>query len=73
MITKDQLRELDSYIHEIDMWELVKSYNNVLTDINKSRIANKHLGQTPESVLIEYLHLKITEMRDDYHKSRLGI
>ena len=73
MITKDQLRELDSYIHEIDMWELVKSYNNVLTDIRKSRIANKHLGQTPESVLIEYLYLKNTEMRDDYHKSKLGI
>jgi len=73
MITKDQLRELDSYIHEIDMWELVKSYNNVLTDISKSRIASKHLGQTPESVLIEYLHLKSIEMRDDYHKSRLGI
>lgn len=73
MITKDQLRELDSYIHEIDMWELVKSYNNVLTDISKSRIANKYLGQTPESVLIEYLYLKNTEMRDDYHKSRLGI
>lgn len=73
MITKDQLRELDSYIHEIDMWELVKSYNNVLTEISKSRIANKHLGQTPESVLVEYLNIKNTEMRDDYHKSRLGI
>ena len=24
-------------------------------------------------LLIEYLHLKSTEMRDDYHKSRLGI
>ena len=55
------------------MWELVKSYNNVLTDISKSRIANKHLGQTPESVLVEYLNIKNTEMRDDYHKSRLGI
>jgi hypothetical protein len=73
MITKDQLRELDSYIHEIDMWELVKSYNNVLTDISKSRIANKHLGQTPASVLIEYLYLKNTEMRNEHEQSKLGI
>ncbi len=73
MITKDQLRELDSYIHEIDMWELVKSYNNVLTDISKSRIANKHLGQTPESVLIEYLYLKNTKMRNEHEQSKLGI
>jgi len=73
MITKDQLRELDSYIHEIDMWELVKSYNNVLTDISKSRIANKHLGQTPESVLIEYLYFKNTKMRNEHEQSKLGI
>jgi len=55
------------------MWELVKSYNNVLTDISKSRIANKHLGQTPASVLIEYLYLKNTEMRNEHEQSKLGI
>lgn len=73
MITKDQLRELDSYIHEIDMWELVKSYNNVLADIIKSRIANKHLSQTPESVLFEYLEHKNIEIRNEHEQSKLGV
>tara|TARA_R100001510_G_C7547180_1_gene132365 strand:+ start:195 stop:416 length:222 start_codon:yes stop_codon:yes gene_type:complete len=73
MITKDQLAELETCINERDMWELVKSYNNVIRDIKRFRIANKHKGQTPESVLFEYLDFANTSMRDDYDQSRLGI
>jgi len=73
MITKDQLGELDTYIHDHDIKDLACLYFNVLADISKSRIANKHIGQTPESVLIEYLYLKNIEMRNEYEQSKLGV
>ena len=72
-MNKDQLMELESCIDEIDMWELCKSYNNVLSDIKKYRIANKHFGQTPDSLLLQYLVFKNSELSDDYYKSKLGV
>jgi hypothetical protein len=63
---KEQVQELNDELGEMEVWEYMRSKNELLNIIEKRRLFNKTLGETPESVLHGYISLKEEEQANDY-------
>ncbi len=64
--TKEQLQELNAELGELEVWEYMRSKNELINIIERRRLFNKTLGETPESVLHAYIKLKEEEQANDY-------
>jgi hypothetical protein len=56
----------------MEVWEYMRSKNELLNIIERRRLFNKTLGETPESVLHGYIRLKEEEQADDYRQGAIG-
>jgi len=63
---KEQVQELNDELGEMEVWDYMRSKNDLIKIIQKRRLFNKTLGETPESVLHAYIKLKEEEQANDY-------
>jgi len=71
--TKEQIQEIADTLGDLDVWNYRTSKKILLDAIEKHRLYNKRLGETPESVLEAYIKWEEDQERDHYYYSRLGI
>lgn len=71
--TKEQIQELCDTLDELDVWNMRTSKSNLIKTIEKHRLYDKRLGETPESVLNAFIQWQEEQERDNYYYSRLGI
>jgi hypothetical protein len=64
--TKEQVQELNDELGEMEVWDYMRSKNDLIKIIQKRRLFNKTLGETPESVLHAYIKYKEEEQANDY-------
>ena len=64
--TKEQVQELNDELGEMEVWDYMRSKNDLINIIQKRRLFNKTLGETPESVLNTYIKYKEGEQSNDY-------
>jgi hypothetical protein len=64
--TKEQIQELNDELGEMEVWDYMRSKNDLINIIEKRRLFNKTLGETPESVLNAYIKYKEQEELDNY-------
>lgn len=64
--TKNQIQELNDELGEMEVWDYMRSKNELIKIIQKRRLFNKTLGETPESVLKAYINYKEQEEMDNY-------
>jgi len=66
---KEQVQELNDELGEMEVWEYMRSKNELLNIIERRRLFNKTIGETPESVLNAYINLKEEEQANDYRSA----
>lgn len=70
---KEQVQELNDELGEMEVWEYMRSKNELLNIIERRRLFNKTLGETPESVLHGYIRLKEEEQANDYRSAKQNV
>lgn len=63
--SKEQVQELNDELGEMEVWDYMRSKNDLINIIQKRRLFNKTLGETPESVLNAYIKYKEEEQAND--------
>ena len=66
---KEQVQELNDELGEMEVWEYMRSKNELINIIERRRLFNKTLSETPESVLHAYIKLKEEEQANDYRSA----
>ena len=67
---KEQVQELNDELGEMEVWEYMRSKNELLNIIERRRLFNKTLDESPESVLNAYINLKEEEQANDYRSAK---
>ena len=64
--SKEQVQELNDELGEMEVWDYMRSKNDLINIIQKRRLFNKTLGETPESVLNAYIKYKEDEEANNH-------
>ena len=64
--SKEQVQELNDELGEMEVWDYMRSKNDLINIIQKRRLFNKTLGETPESVLNAYIKYKEDEKANNH-------
>lgn len=64
--SKEQVQELNDELGEMEVWDYMRSKNELINIIQKRRLFNKTLGETPESVLNAYIKYKEDEESNNH-------
>lgn len=67
--SKEQVQELNDELGEMEVWDYMRSKNDLINIIQKRRLFNKTLGETPESVLNAYIKYKEEEQANDFRSA----
>ena len=70
---KEQIQELNDELGELEVWEYMRSKDDLEQVIEKRGLFNKTLGETPESVLHAYIKLKEEEQANDYRSAKQNV
>lgn len=71
--TKEQIQELNEELGEIDVWDYMRSKEDLEKLIEKRGLYNKSLGEKPSDVLDAFVqHIK-DEQATMYWQTKLGV
>tara|TARA_R110001592_G_scaffold113550_2_gene312775 strand:+ start:15954 stop:16178 length:225 start_codon:yes stop_codon:yes gene_type:complete len=71
--TKEQIQELNAELGELELWEYMRSKNDLEQVIEKRGLYNKSVGEKPSDVLDTFVQHMKEEQAQMYWQDKLDI